>query len=195
MTTGLGELLAAIAPERTLDDAERHAAEAMNCFPYPNVPARDYEDCKTLLIRFMHHVDRHILHLPTWWPGETDRDFDWSRCGQFLTRAYGQEGTKAAWEMIRTAQEGGIRSVYQELARQIAEEYAWNEIRGRVSHFWWNSSVEELMTACDEYIQRFRHVLPPESLEHNGARIRISFWKVLEEHPRLMQRLHRVGRS
>lgn len=59
-----------------------------------------------------------------------DPDIDWGRCITHLLKIYGENGEKAAFEMVRTGVEGGIYAVLKRLAKQMAKEYARNESKG-----------------------------------------------------------------
>lgn len=80
------------------------------------------------------------------------------------------------------------------VARRLAEHYAGNEISGRISEYGNSLSVQEHLDAREEYIEKFGHLFPPKSTAGNAAQIKINFFKVLEQHPRMLQRLRRVGR-
>ncbi len=77
----------------------------------------------------------------------------------------------------------------------MIDEYSGNEIRARISYFWYPLSADEKLSAIDEYLLKYGHFLPPELTEGNAARIKASFQKVLEEHPRLIKRLRYIGRG
>ena len=77
---------------------------------------------------------------------------------------------------------------------RIADELSKNEITARVNAFWRSHSPEELLEASREYLARYGHLLPSELTEGSAARIVANFPKVLENHPKLVQQLRRVGR-
>ena len=80
------------------------------------------------------------------------------------------------------------------VAGRILDKYAGNEISARVNHFWANLSVDEKLVVMDEYLAKYGHLLPSELTEGGAFRIKANFIKVLEEHPRILHRLGRVGR-
>jgi hypothetical protein len=107
---------------------------------------------------------------------------------------YGENGEKAAFEMVRTRVEGGIYTVLKKLAKQMAKEYARNEIRLKAWHFWDSLSVDDQISATDEYLLKYGHLLPSQLTEGNAARIKANFPKVLGEHPKLIKRMRKIGR-
>ncbi|GAG41001.1 unnamed protein product, partial [marine sediment metagenome] len=122
-------------------------------------------------------------------------DFDWGRALSILTKAYGPNGEKAAFEMARTGTEGGLYRVLRETAQTMAAEYAENEVGARINNYWNDLSTDERLAAPDEYLRRFGHLLPSELTEGGAWRVRANFSKVLQEHSRLIQRLSRIGRT
>lgn len=120
--------------------------------------------------------------------------FDWGRCCQIFARAYGSSGEKVAYEMARTGNEGGLYAVLKKFAYTMAEQYIGDEVSAMVSFYWENLSIDERFSACDEYLDKYGHLLPSEISEDRAVRVRANLPKVLREHPRLMQRLSRVGR-
>ena len=142
---------------------------------------------------FAKHVDSKILctrRMP-----DMELDFAWWHYSKVLQKAYGQSGDKAAFEMARTGNEGGLYGVFRRFAETQAEQYAQNEIHGRISRFWEGLSATEKLKAADEYLAEYGHLLPSELTENGAARVKMNFPKALAEHPRMMQRLSRIGRS
>lgn len=192
MTCTLDQLLAEVDPARTLDEVAARADEALNTFSYPSERPQDWENFKTELVRFMHHVETRILRLRCC--VQANPDFDWGRCSRWLLLGYGLSGEKTAFDMARTGQKGGIYAVFKALAGQMAQEYTNNEISGRVYHYWNALSAEEQLAVTSEYLNKFGHLLPPELTEGSAVRVRTNLPKVLQEHTRLVQELRRVGR-
>jgi len=126
--------------------------------------------------------------------GLDDLNFYWSRCIHLLNKAFGASGYKAAFEMVRTGNEGVLYQVLKTVGDLMAEEYAQKEISVRISHYWDNLNLDEKLAAPDEYINKYGHLLPSELTEGSAARIRVNFPKVLEEHPKIIHRMRRIGR-
>ena len=82
----------------------------------------------------------------------------------------------------------------KKLARRIARQYGEREVAAKIGTWWDTLSVDERLAATEEYLEKHGHLLPSELTEGSAARIRANFPKVLEEHARLVQRMHRVGR-
>lgn len=192
MPSQLDRLLDYIHPTRTLDEVDQRADEAINAFTALAAQITEWDSFRVCLIRFLHHTDAQLLRLRRSCPMGTD--FDWGRCCQVLLRAYGPNGEKAAFEMARTGNDGGLYAVLKTMARYMAEQYVDNEISAKVGFYWNRLSVEERWAACDEYLAKYGHLLPSELTEGSATRLRANLPKVLEEHPRLLRRLQRVGR-
>ena len=193
MMTTLDQLLERIDPQRTLDETDACADEAVNSFPLRSAELTEWEEFRVCLTSFMRHVEEAVLHVRAM--PEASLDFEWGRCVRLLIHEYGRDGEKAAFEMARTGNEGGLYAVLKRLARRIAQQYGENEVVARIGTWWDTLSVDEKFTATDEYLREYGHLLPSELTEGSAARVRANFPKVLEEHPRLLQRMRRVGRS
>ena len=193
MATKLDRLLEGIHPDRTLEEANKRADEAINSFSVDSSQITDWDRYRDCLIRFLHHVDTKILRLQQACPMGVD--FDWGRCTQILMRAYGSSGEKAAFEMTRTGNDGGLYAVLKKMAKSMTEQYVENEVSAKVGFYWDGLTVDEKLKAADEYLSKYGHLLPSELTEGSAGRIRANMPKVLQEHPLLLQRLGRIGRS
>lgn len=193
MNTQLDKLLASIDPDRTLDEVDRRADQALNSFSPPEARIDRWEPFRACLIQSLRHVEKHLLRLSK--AISMGVAFDWGRCCRTLKRIYGVNGEKAAFEMARTGNEGGLRAVLRKMARQMAREAAENEIAARVGCYWDRLSVDEKLNASQEYLAKYGHLLPSELTEGSAARIRANLPKVLEQHPHLIRRLRQVARS
>ena len=107
----------------------------------------------------------------------------------------GWDWVVTAFEMARAGTERGLAGVLRRVAVTRAEQYAQDEITARVSRFWEDLSATAKLEAADEYLREYGHLLPSELTEKDAARVKMNFPKVLAEHPRMMQRLSRIGRS
>jgi len=193
MTTKQDQLLQDINPGRTLDQTARRADEAINSFSVESTRVSDWDEFRAILVRFYDHVEACILQVGTM--PQADLDFTWGHCLGILTKAFDRNGHKCAFELARTGNEGGLYAVLKGMARQLAEGHADNEISARICQYWNGLTVEEKMSAPDEYLRKYGHLLPSEFTEGFAGRIRANFQEVLRQHPRLMRRLGRIGRK
>lgn len=193
METRLDKLLESIDPAVTLDRVSSRVDEAMNSFNMKSGMILNWDEFRSILTDFHWHVQRAVLRNRLL--RSPDPDIEWGRCCKMLLKQYGLNGERAAFEMARTGAEGGIYSVLRAVAKRMVEEYAGNEISAKISHFWHPLSTDDQIAATEEYLQKHGHLLPPELTEGNAARIRANFVKVLEEHPRLVKRLRKIGRG
>ena len=195
MGTPLDRVLESLHPDRTLDEVDRRADEAINSFSVPSSRITDWEAFRSCAIRFMRHVEGRILRIQGTFDYDPGMAFDWGRCCRILCREYGPNGEKAAFEMARTGNDGGLYGVLKRIARSMAKEFAEAEIRARVFHYWNGLSVDEKLEAGDEYLEKYGHLLPSELTESSAARVRANMPKVLEEHPKMLRRLEELGRA
>ena len=192
MTTDLDRLLSQLDPERTIEPAFRRADEAVNSFSVGRAQITEWDGFRDCMARFVVHVESYVLRLRR--PVRSAFDFEWGRAVAVLTKIYGRNGQKAAFEMARTGNEDGLYGVLKAVAMRLAEDLSKNEIVSLVHTFWQDHTPGEVLTASQEYLAKYGHLLPSELTEASAARLRANFLKVLENHPELVQRLRRVGR-
>lgn len=191
MQTKLDRLLAFISPEKTIVETYNRANEAINTFQ-ASARIEKWDDFGYCMAQLLQRLDVCILRLSR--PVDSSLDYYLSWFPNILIQVYGPSGEKAAFEMARTGNEGGLYSVLKAVAMRRADEYSQNEITARVADYLANLSVDEQFDACSEYISKYGHLLPSEITETNVIRIRANFRKVLEKHPRLLLKFHSVGR-
>lgn len=187
MQTELDRLIHSIRPERTIEEVFNRANEAINTFHLEAAQISEWDDFRHCMAEFLRHVEACSLRLNG--PVEASSDFYWGRCAHVLLKVYGSSGEKAAFEMARTGNDGGLNAVLRAVAMHMAEEYAQKEISAKVGIYWQSLSVEQKFNVSSEYITKYGRFLPSELTEGSAARIRANFPKVLEKHPRLIQRI------
>jgi hypothetical protein len=192
MTAALEQLLSRLHPRRTLDVVDRRTDEAVNTFASDAGVIDDWNAFRTCVSRFLIHLETHLLGVDSY--PNVSADFAWGRCARFLVAAFGPNGDKTAFEMARTGNEGGLYAVLKALAHHVAEAYAGTEVAALVNRFVSELTVPEQLEASRKYLEMFGHLLPSELTEASAARLHANFRKLLEEHPRLMRRLERIGR-
>ena len=188
----LDSLLDDIHPSRLSEKYGKWADDALNSFGMEAAQIEDWDRFRHFLIKFHHHVESRILQLSLPYHGGTD--FEWGRCVQVLMRAFGKNGDHAAFEMARTGNEGGLYAVLRKMAEVMAGHYGQNAVEARISIYWSSLSVAEQFAAIDEYLAKYGYLLPSELTENGAMRIKCNFIKVLEEHPKIIQRLREIGR-
>ena len=193
METKLDKLLQSIDPAITLDTVSARADEAINTFDVDSGSIEKWHEFKDILTRFHWHVQKTILRIQLL--KSPNQDIEWGRCCELLLKEFGDNGEKAAFDIARTAAEGGIYRVLKGLASRMVDEYAGNEIRAKINHFWIALSLDEQWEVMDEYLEKFGYLLPTELTEGSAARRKADFPKVLEEHPRTLRRLREIGRK
>ncbi len=163
MATKLDRLLDSIAPEQTLDAVTALADAALTSFHPDQAVVTDWEAFKACLGRFFCHLENHLLRLEP--PRAVDHWMDWGRCCRLLMEEYGKNGEKAAFEMVRTGNEGGLYAVLKAVAQRTADQCASNGIAARVSAYWSALPVDEQFEVMDEYLEKYGHLFPSELTE------------------------------
>jgi len=193
MGTKLDKLIENIDPSINLDQVSAQVDVALNSFQMERGIVQNRDEFKTVLTELFCHTENTILGICP--HRSAHPDIDWDRCRHILIKEYGVNGVTAAFEIARAGTEGGIYAVLKAVVRQMAEEYAMNQIRSNISVFWETLSVDEKIEVSKEYLEKYGHLIPPELMEGGAVRIRAFFWKVLEEHPRIVKKLRNVHRG
>jgi hypothetical protein len=189
MTTTLEELLDDIHPSKTIDATSRRAAGAIAHFTSMGV-VENPEALLDLLVPFKHCCFREMLDLSDD-PPEANAEFERSQCRDILTKAFGANGFRVAADMAMSGAEGGLHRVLKEFATALAGQFTQNEIAAKVNGYWNDLTTEEKLSAPEEYLEKYRHVIPP-GYEWN---VRGHFREALLKHPMMIQRLERVVRD
>jgi G3E family GTPase len=193
MATELDRLLASISPEKTIAETFNRANHAINTFPVSRGQITEWNEFMHFMSEFARHLDFHILRLRG--PVAISSDQYWQQCAApALNGVYGSSGTKAAFEMARTGNGGGLYAVLMAVSMHVAEDYAKREIAAKVGTHLQRLSAQQQLDACSEYLSKYGSLLPSELTEASAARIRADFQKVLQRHPWLLKKTHEVGR-
>jgi hypothetical protein len=192
MATKLKLLLESIDPSRTLDKVAGDVDRAVNSFSGRKAVVGNWDEYVSFFAEFYRHIETVVLRMSP--GGPSDKDFSWGQCARLMDKAFGPSGYKAAFEIVRTGKEGGLYRVLKTIADLMAEKYAQNEISARISRYWDSLTLDEKLAAPEEYLRKYGYLLPEELIEGSAARIRAHFLKVLEEHPKMIQRMRQIGR-
>lgn len=191
--TRLERLVRDLAPERTIYPVARRVDEAINTFPVKPPLITRYEDFVEYIVALCRHIEAAILCLPEG-HSAMDKAFEPKRYLPVLTRAYGNEGIKAAFEIARTGKEGGVYAVIKRVGEVLGKECVDNIVVVSVWSYWNSLSVEDKYSAVDEYLARYAYLWPSELTEGCAGRMRANFPKFLQQHPRMIERLHQAVR-
>ena len=170
MSSQLDRLLESLDPSRNLDQVSARVDRAVNSFQLESGVIDRWSDYQELMTEFYCHVENIILRIE-----RPSSEFDWSRCVDLLQQAYGQNGYKTAFDMVRTGLDGGLYAVLKEVASRMIKNYAGNEISARINHFWNDLSVQEQLATMDEYLEKYGHLLPSVMTEGSAVRIKVNF--------------------
>jgi len=193
MQTELDKLLGSISPEKVIVATFNRANEAINTFHPRSALIENWDEFRYCMAEFLRHVDNYSLLLRR--PVDVSSDYYWSLCVRALLKVYGSSGEKAAFEMVRTGNDGGLNKVIRSVAMHVSEGYIKMEIRGKIDAYLDSLSIDQQLAASSEYLAKHGHLLPSEITEASAARIHANFAKVLEKHPWLVLKLHEVGMS
>lgn len=186
MKTRLERLLENI--EGILDRIDAFRDRALNTFPISSAIITGWDEYRHCLARFFCHMECTILGISG---HATNTEFEVNRCWLLLKRKYGESAPQAAFEAVRTGNEGGLRGVLRSVAEIFSRDYAENLITITVEAYWSHRDPAALLADADEYVRRYRHILPGEVAEGSAVRIGANFRKVLKQHAFVIRRLRR----
>ena len=192
MTTTLDRLLESISPEKTIEQTYNRANEAIVSFDFDKAKVESWEEFKYCMAKFLKHLDERVLKLKT--PLDVPLTKYWPYCIRPLLKIYGGNGDITAFMIANTGNEGGLYAVLKAFAMYKAEEYSRNEIKAKINVCWQELSPREWLQASEEYVSKYGDIIPSELSEKSAPLIRGHFWKVLEKHPFIVQRLRQTGR-
>ena len=190
MATKLDAFLDKISPENTIEKTEKAADKALNSFQIRDARIESWEEFKHVMADFYCLTECHILGFKK--IRSSNLYMDWGRCSNLLCKKYGMRGDRAAFNMSRTGVEGGLYGVLKFVAETLANQFADNWVQCRISAFWENLSHDERMSVPIEYLEKFRHILPPEILEQNPYLFVANFYRFLEHHPQMRKNLKNI---
>lgn len=191
MKSRLDKLLEDIDPVNIYDVVSSSVDAALNSFTIPKGIIDDWNEYENILAKFYRHAENIILNLHDFSP--TNDSYALTASIRLLNKEYGESGEKAAFELVRTGQRGGIYYVLKKVGKQLIHEYVDRWVSTKIYAFWSSLSNEEKIEAVDEYILKHGQLLPSELTEGYAVRIRMNFPKVLEEHPRLMRNIRQIN--
>ena len=187
--TKLDRLLEGIDPSKTYDLTSRQAGEALARFPAGKGAMTDGREFRAYMARLYCHLNRALLGAEP--PRRVNEKMEWFGCQKLLKRELGEGGDRAAFEIARTGNEGGLAGLTLLLAESLAEQTASDWVSNAICRYLSSLSPGERVDAPREYMAKHGRLLPSEMTEGSGARIIVSFAKTLEEHPRLIRKLRR----
>ncbi len=192
MIKKLNEFLESIDPERILEKDSARVYDALVHFPMPAKAITQWMEYENFMARLYCHLECAFLGI---YPARAvNHGFDWGRCQNLLIRIYGHDGWKSSFDMTRTGMEGGLGAVVNAVAQHLITQYSNNGIESRVLEFWNSLSTDDKISTAKEYIEKFRHFIPPELTESGAVRIIAEFPRVLAAHPYMLLKLRKIGR-
>jgi hypothetical protein len=190
MPNNLTAFLKTIEPPNTFDKIARSIDQLVNTFRYTKSSIDDRNEFEDCLASFYCHLENGHFNSQR----DVNRIFDYDRCTTILVEAYGSNGEKIAFEMARTGVDGGIYSIYKLIAQKLTEQYAQNTIRALVSDYLNGMDAERWMKITELYKKDYSHLLPPEFKDKSVAFLCANLNNILEEHPRTVKRMRKIGR-
>jgi len=192
MATRLDQLLKSLDPKQTLDKVSADVDRAINSFAMNRAAIMDWNEYKEYLANFARHVEKSVLKFGSGVPEY--KELYWTRCSNILEKKFGPSGFKTAFEMVMSGKGGGLYRILKMIADEMGENYAQNEISARVNQYYSTLSIDEKLAAANEYQRKYGHLLPSEFTSGNAARLKAHFPQILIEHPKIIQRMRKIGR-
>ncbi len=195
MASRLEQLLDSIAPYRTLDGVGRKIDDVLNTLVLPAATINSATELRALLVEAWRHVHGRVWGLHGALP-EIDSSHEWAWCQRVLNAVYGgQEGWRSALELARTGVDGGLYGVVKAFLQKAAEQYLGKIIEAGIDSLWRQLSFEEQVAVTREYMSEYGSLLPASVADRSSVDLVLGFPRLLREHPRILQRASRIGRS
>jgi len=192
MPTKLEKLLEEIDPKQTIDIIEKRIEKALSNYHRDKNTVDSWEEYEKCLADFTRLARNAVTNMP---PGAgDDLGINFGEALRYLSKEYPNNTMQTVYEIMRTGVEGGIYQIIKTLARIMAEEFSQNKITSRVVDYWNSLSIDEQLQAPDEYIKKYKDILPSRILER-PARFKGFFWKVLEQHPKMIKSVRDLGQN
>ena len=192
MPTKLDQLLNAIHPSKTIDPIEKRLNQALANFnPGKNVVS-SWEEYHEVLAEFVRQARNIALNAPS--NAGHNIEINFGEALRYLRDDYPGNTLQVVYQIVSTGAEGGLYQILKTIARRMAEEFSQNEITSRVVEYWDSISTDEKLAAPHEYIKKYQNVLPRQIVDGDNVRFRGFFWKVLEQHPRMLKQVQELGR-
>jgi len=192
MKTTLDRLLESIDPHKTIEQTYNRANEAIISFDYDRATVESWGEFRHCMARFLKHLDEKVLRLRK--PIDIPLEEYWRYCVKPLLKIYGSSGDVTAFTIANTGNEGGLYAVLKAFAMYKAEEYTKNEISAKVNRCWEGLSANQKVKVSEEYVAKYGGIIPSELSKNGAAFLRGFFWKVLEKHPYIVQKLRQSSR-
>lgn len=190
MATKLDAFLDTISSSEIIDKTQEAADKALTSFHFCQGSIKSRDEFEQLMADFYCNVESHILGLKK--TRSTNLSMDWQRCSDLLSKKYGMRGGKAAFDIAISGVEGGLYGLLKFVAESLANQFAENWVKCRVSAFWDDLSSKERISVSAEYMQKFNHILPASIKDENPHLFAANFYKFLEYHPEMLKRLKNI---
>jgi hypothetical protein len=191
MASKLEKLLQDIDPSRTIDVVEKRINHALANYRREKNTVDSWEEYQEYLAKFVRLARNAAFDLPA--DAGQSLEFDFKNAIQYLEEEYPRSTSRTVYDIMSTGAEGGVLGLSRTLAGLMAEDFSQNEIRGRVSTYWQSLSVDEKLASADEYIKKYKDILPRKTTQ-DVVSIKANFVKVLNNHPRMIKRLRDLKR-
>ncbi len=95
---------------------------------------------------------------------------------------------ETVYDIALSGAEGGLNNLLNIICQEMAIDYSNRVISSHVSEFWHSLSPSEQVAVSDIYMHKFAEILPNNQPQYR-IRVKMRFWKVLEQHPAMMKRM------
>jgi len=195
MLTPLERFLTSISPARTWDGVGREVDATLNHLVLPHATVGSATELRSILTQVWREFHGRVWGLGAALP-VINPDIEWDWCRRILDAVYGApDGWRTALDLAGTGVRNGLRGVVGAFVEKACEQYLTQLIATGVQQLWPRQPYEARVAMITEYLAKYGQLLPP-SLSHGSITdLIVDFPRVLKEHPRMMQRLSRLGRQ
>jgi len=194
MRTPLERFLFSLSPEHTWDGVGREVDETLNSLNLASATVRSATELRAIVVQAWRDFHGRVWGCSlTALDGTDDREWGW--CREVLDAVYSTpDGWRTAMDLARTGIRHGTRGVLREFLEKAAERYLSQLIAIGVNQLWSQEPYEGRVAMMTEYLAKYGRLLPPSLSQGSIVDLMVDFPRVLTEHPRMLQRLRRLGR-
>ena len=185
----LSDLLASLDPAVIIDGPEQRANVALSTFPIVSAYILDCGEFKDFIARFHQYAHSCVLN---WWP-YYDYEWNYGAAINLMKSFFGPSGVDHAFVIVRTGTKGGLYGLMKQITKSIVDEHIRKATNAIVGSFVLDLDDDEREAAVQEYLIRYRHLLPPELVENDGLGLYVEFKEVLMNHPYMVHNVSLFG--
>ena len=180
------EILRDLTSRQYIDRMHTDADRAINEVATAGI-IDSFDEFKNIIVKLIISVNKYALKINNNIGG--GREYYLNSAFKALSKKFGPNGEKAAFEMARTGKNGGLYEVLKVVAYGYIDTLNENEAQSKIGYLWQIMDNDCKFTLMDQYISEFGHLWPAEMTESSAARLKVNFPATLQLHIKNVRKL------